>query len=293
MQKILFTNSRGQTIEFSELPPYILTKVEGLGDVESTNQTQKSYFQDGSTYKASILEERFITLEISIISSSISDLSAVRQNFASIFNPKLGEGIFQYRYANEVKEIDAVPEHVPFFPSGSGNRIGNFQKALVTLRCPNPYFRKSEIEKTEIALWEPRFEFPLEIIDGEMELGIRSPSLIVNVLNDGHVETGMMIHFKALGTVVNPSLFNVNTREFFKLNKTMLPGEVIIVNTNKGRKRIESTLNGVTTNIFNYRVFGSKFMQLEIGDNLFRYDADNNVEGLEVVIYHSPQFVGV
>lgn len=293
MQKIIFTNSRGQSVEFSNTAPYILSAVDGLGDVIAINSTQKTSYQDGTTLVNSSLEERFITLQVSMFSPSINDLSSTRQKIGSVFNPKLGEGQLQYVYGDEIKVIGAVPDHVPIFPSGRENRVGNYQTVMITLRCPNPYFRNVADDKTEIAFWEPQFEFPLEIPSEGIEMGVRSPSLIVNVANDGHVDTGMIIKFRAIGTVVNPSLVNVNTTEYFKINRTLTAGEIITVNTNSGKKRIESNLNGVTSNIFNNIVFGSTFLQLEIGDNLFRYDAEQNLEALEVDIYHSPQFVGV
>jgi Phage tail protein len=293
MQKIVFTNSRGQSIEFGRDDPYILSAIDGLGDVAARNTTQKSSNQDGTTLVDSSLEERFITLKISMFATTLTQLSIERQKISSVFNPKLGEGLFQYIYGDEIKIINAASEHVPIFPSGKDNRLGNYQLVAITLCCPNPYFRNVADKKTEIAYWEPLFSFPLEIESDGIEMGVRSPSLIVNVLNDGHVDTGMIIQFKALGTVVKPSLVNVNTGEYFKINRTLTAGEVITVNTNRGKKRIESDINGVKTNIFNKIVLGSKFLQLDIGDNLFRYDAEEYLEALEVNIYHSPQFVGV
>ena len=126
-------------------------------------------------------------------------------------------------------------------------------------------------------------------------MGLKQPSLIINAENDGDVETGIRIEFKARGTVTNPSLFNVETREYIKINKTMVDGEVIMVNTNYGKKKIESILNGVTTNILNLidLGMGDSFLQLDVGDNLLRYDADINMNNLEINIYFNPKYVGV
>ena len=103
----------------------------------------------------------------------------------------------------------------------------------------------------------------------------------------------MRAEFKALATLTNPSILNVNTQEFIKINKTMVAGEVLTVTTHFGAKKVESVLNGVTTNAFNYIDFGSTFLQLDVGDNLMRYDADTNLDNLEVSIYYTPQFLGV
>jgi hypothetical protein len=34
-------------------------------------------------------------------------------------------------------------------------------------------------------------------------------------------------------------------------------------------------------------------MTLEIGDNIYRYDAESGVDNLEVSIYYNPQYLGV
>ena len=78
-----------------------------------------------------------------------------------------------------------------------------------------------------------------------------------------------------------------------KINKTMAAGEIITLTTDFGNKRVESNLNGVTINAFNYIDIESTFLQLATGDNLFRYDADINIDNLEVTIYYTPQYLGV
>nr|WP_242864270.1 phage tail domain-containing protein [Clostridium botulinum] len=108
--------------------------------------------------------------------------------------------------------------------------------------CPNPYWTYVELNKKQIALWKGDFHFPLVIsINKGITMEHREPSLIVNVLNNGQVKTGMIIEFFARGTLSNPSLFNVNTREFIKINKGMAAGEKFIRNTNVGKKKILQT----------------------------------------------------
>ena len=53
-----------------------------------------------------------------------------------------------------------------------------------------------------------------------------------------NIEFGMTITFKANDIVVNPSLFNVDTREEMKIEKTMQVGDKIIVHTYRQNKNI-------------------------------------------------------
>ncbi len=62
---MIFTNSRGESVEFGDSPFY-LQVVEGLGDVSANIQSQKSPYIDGSTYLDALLDEREIELEFVI-----------------------------------------------------------------------------------------------------------------------------------------------------------------------------------------------------------------------------------
>ena len=126
-----------------------------------------------------------------------------------------------------------------------------------------------------------------------MELGYREPSVIVNVYNEGDVKSGMRIVFSAIGTVVNPSLLNVNTQEYIKVNAIMEAGDVITVNTEYGKKGATLTRAGETTDYFRHIDVDSTFMQLDIGDNVFRYDAEEGAAALEASIYHNNKYLGV
>ena len=123
--------------------------------------------------------------------------------------------------------------------------------------------------------------------------GLRQPSLIVDVYNKGAVTVGMELVFKATGTMSNPSFINVRTQEFFKINKTLSAGEEIRINTNIGEKRIIGILNGVESNYFKYRDLDSTWLQLEVGDNLFRYDADSGLDVLECYVYFYNRYLEV
>ena len=99
--------------------------------------------------------------------------------------------------------------------------------------------------------------------------------------------------FRALGALSNPSLFNVNTREYMKLNFDMQGGDVITIDTNYGNKSITLQRNGQETNIYRYMDVDSTFLQLDIGDNIFRYDADSGLSNLEVTVYYAQKYLGV
>ncbi|MEH7456316.1 phage tail family protein [Bacillus sp. JJ1127] len=289
MEKVTFTNAKGESVVISDALPFQIVTITGLGDVEAEIQSQKSSYKDGSKFVNALMAEREIDVELLIEAENYGTISKHRSKLTRVLNPKLGLGVLRYENESITVEIDATIESLPSFPDGNENRGHRWQKATVSFVCPDPYFRKGR-KRDEIALWLGAFEFPLEIPMDGLEFGYRSPSLIVNVVNEGHTETGMEIHFRALSTVINPSLVNVNTQEYLRINKTMIPGETIIVNTTRGNKSVMSSVEG---KIMRRLELGSTFLQLEIGDNLFRYDAEKNLEQLEVTIYHTSKILGV
>lgn len=285
-EKFIFENEKGQQIEFSIWSPFFLENIDGISGLKNTIYSNKGMGQDGSTCVGSTLDDRNI-----IIQGAITENKELnREKLLSIINPKLKSKLI-YIDGNIRKYVECIVETAPIIPKE------NKPKFQISLLCNNPYWKDYIDSKINIALWKGDFHFPLVIPQGKgITMGHREPSLIVNVLNNGQVETGMIIEFIARGTLSNPSLFNVNTREFIKINKGMVAGEKFIINTNYSKKKILQELNGVTTDILNYLDIeggGDTFLQLAVGDNLFRYNTDSNLDNLEVNIYFSPQYLGV
>lgn len=279
--KLIYENEKGQSIEFSVWSSFFLEDFEGLDGLKNNIYTAKGMNQDGATYISSNLDMRNIVIQGKIKNNANYN----KPRMISILNPKL-QGKLTVIDGEMTKYIRCRIEKAPTI---SNDNIPQF---VMSLLCPNPFFYDKEF-KTDIALWQGDFEFPLEIEEQGILLGHREPSLIVNVINKSDLKCPLRIEFKALATLTNPSILNVNTQEFIKINKTMTAGEVISITTGFGDKRVESKLNGVTTNAFNYIDFQSTFLQLDVGDNLFRYNADENIDNLEVSIWYMPMYLGV
>ncbi len=289
-EKLIYENDRGGRVEIAYSFPYLLQGFIGADGTDANVTNSKGVGQNGSTIINVNLQERPLQILGKIKENDKTTLAKRRAKLLQVFNPKV-QGWLQYEYGDIKRRIRCQVESAPTFSMPFN--LFNVLDFIVFLVAPNPYWQNLSSSKAEIAIWRGAFEFPLEILEEGIEIGFREPSLIVNVLNSGDVECGVRIQFKALATVENPSLFNVNTREYFKINKTMESGEVITVTTGFGDKRVELNKNGVISNAFNWIDFTSTFLQLDVGDNLLRYDADEGIDNLEVSIWHTPQYLGV
>jgi hypothetical protein len=88
-------------------------------------------------------------------------------------------------------------------------------------------------------------------------------------------------------------LVDVYTQEFIAINKTMTSGEKILITTHSGNKTVIGELGGLTYNYYPYRDLDSSWLQLRVGDTLLRYDAESNLDSLEVTIWHSKRLLEV
>lgn len=287
------TNNRGDTITFGHHFKLLEDfNISGLSASVSYAESTK----DGSTYQNTKLNNRELEISFYLDKLGRDDIwiEEKRNELYKVFNPKTNPIKISFETkGNGFYFITANVEGTPLFSKGIENDNKSWSKGLIQLSSNDPYIYKQDVSVVDIATWYGSFSFPLELNDQGIEMGYRSQSLIVNVLNEGQETTGVSIRFKALGTVLNPSLRNVNTGEFLKLNTTMIAGDIIEVSTHTGNKRIELIRNGERSSIFNNLDIQSSFLRLDLGDNLFRYDAESNIDGLEVLISFTPKLLGV
>lgn len=287
MRKVTIENERGR-VEFGNSCPFILEAIEGTSSAEVTNINTKAPSQNGVTLQGNTFNPRTLIMSIGVIGETKRDTDRLIRELTGVLNGRLNSKLI---YSNDYKNysIDCNVEAIQ-----QGERVGRMQKLVVQLFCPNPFWSDINELKEEIALWVGDFEFPLMIPeDTGIEMGHRVSNLIMNVENNGDVECGITIEFLCTGTVKNPSLFNVYTREFIKINQTFQAGDKIRITTQFANKRIELTRGGITTNILHYIDLDSTFLQLDLEDNVFRYNASEGIDNLEVSIYYKPQYLGV
>ena len=291
IEKLIYMNDRGESIEFSRLSKYhtnISKDVTGLADMKNELYSINSMGQDGDTYLGNRIESREIEIVGNINSRDKDETINLRRNLSRMLNPKVNAKMY-YEYGTFRRVIDCEIDNAPIF-----YRDQVFLSFEIRLVCHNPFWKDEFETKTDIAAWIGAFHFPLFIPESEgMIFGYREPSLIANVINNGDVECGMRVDFRALGSVKNPSLLNIETQRFIKINYEMDAGDVLRVTTHYGNKDVMLIRNGIEISAVRYRDPENKYLQLETGDNLFRYDADADLQNLEVSVYHRNLYLGV
>lgn len=293
VKELKITNSNGDSIEFGR--HFQLTNGLDLSNL-SANVSYSESTRDGANYQLTVLDIREFDLSFFIDYNHRENwwMEERRRELFRVFNPKHNPMRLDFTTkGQETYYLNANLVAAPSLPQGFENDNGAWQKGLLQFSCDDPFIYSASSTAIDLAVWNGAFEFPLEIVEEGIEMGYRSESLIANIYNDGDTETGMFIRFKALASASNPSLVNVNTYETLKLNFDMVGGDLIEVSTYVGKKTVTLTRNNIQSNIFYAVDLSSTFLQLDPGDNLFRYDADSGLENLEVSMSFTNRFVGV
>ena len=293
INKIIYENERGISIELNREGPLFLSSVEGFGGLEADIVSSKSAYQDGISISKTILKDRILTLNCYLSIDNEQQRYILKKKLYNAFNPKVAGHIKIYTDAGQLRGASNLRViQAPLFDDDYKglNDLVSFQ---IQLAMPLPYFEDLAENKVEFGSEVGNFFFDWELKEEGNELSIKNSSNVVNIFNNGDCETPLKLVFKASSNVKNPRIYNVYTKEFIKINKTMEAGEMIAITTNKGNKRVESILNGKTSNIFNNLDIQSDFIWLDIGDNVIAYDAEEMIEQLEVNIYYTNYYLGV
>lgn len=288
MEKLVIKDSKGQELILDKSRPYLLSSIEGIG-VTSNISTMQGNF-DGVNITGMNIKEKALNITGAIVSNTKREMQQDRAKFISFLNPNKGSFDFIYQNHAHKKKLVGNIQSVDYRES-----VSRLQKFQIQVLAPVPFWQEVSERKKEIALWTKDAYFPLVATkEKKIVFGHRVSNLICNIYNAGDVETGMRIQLKALATVVNPSVLNIYTHEFIKIIQTLQKGDVLEITTYANNKRvIINKADGTTKNVFNWITLDSEFLQLAVGDNLFRYDAESGIDNIEMTIYHNPATLGV
>ena len=284
-----------------------ITAVTGLESSELEISTSQNALVDGETVDGKKIKARPIHIEARFRSNA--ENAANRARIIKFFNPKYtGKALITMMGVS--RNINYEIEGWTF--QQQVNMDENL-KILVDLICPDPYMLNVDNFGQNMANVTPLFAFPwmvsgsnqvatYDALDAGNEHFLRGCALKghtmsyktfkndVLLYNDGDVETGVQIRFKAArGPITNPKITNAMTGEYMRVKITMSKGDELIIDTEPHHQIIE--LKG--DNTYHKIDRRSEPFQLVVGDNYLVYDADENYTNMDVFLYYRPKYLGV
>jgi len=273
-----YINEYGAEIDFSWASGYVLAETTGLTSNVIDTVNSQGISQVGKTLRGQSVQPRIITCK----GTALGESRMRRQQLINTILPNTrAQLIF-----DDIWHIDVVPKMTPNISRHNDNCTFDF-----ILEAAYPYWHKEDDDVTALSEMIPMFKFPWNLTK-PWKFGERSAAQLSNVINNGNVPTEFTVIFTAITTVQNPSITKASTLEFIRVNRTMSPGESITVRNSANRVEVLSTIAGVTVDIFSYLDFNSTLFLLDVGDNVLRYDADYNRDGLDIRIIRPIVSVG-
>lgn len=291
MNKLVFENSLGQTVEFSGDSKYKLKTVDGLGGLTSKFQTTASPFQDGVT---SVDDGFFQSDTVAIVFTIMSsDIIADIRELNSVMNPKLGSGKLKYYTGEFVRVLHGVKTRVlPEILTGKANRGVTFQASSVILERFDPYFQDDAETVSVVASQYDNFVFDLAITD-DFTFD-QSGASGISVVNYGDVEAPITVVMD--GPLTSPIVVQNNTTgEKIVVSMSIAAGDRLVITTDVENIDVRKVViaTGVETSGFQYiDVAQTTFFGLARGSNTLSFT--HGVElAEEVVVKHRNKYVGV
>ena len=233
MQKLVFTNANGDSVDFTDFENYCVTSWEGFANVSQEVQSQTVPFHDGSVYIDTLLNDRDLTITVAMNDrGNLQRRYELKENLISILNPKMGIGKLVYTNDCLSRQISVVTA-IPVFPTKNINNSGTL-KFSVSFTANDPYWE--DLDETEITVHNHETvsvdndsDFPLNVkmsIDGASEnpsiYNLTNQSMVSLRGNFDNLEISSLFGKKSVTSTENKFVYN--TGEFFLIvtNDTQL-----------------------------------------------------------------------
>jgi hypothetical protein len=227
--------------------------IRGTGIPPLAQQAERTPLQDGETYVRTLLDRRFIVLQLRLLGTTWANLQARRRSLVTALNPKLGVGTLKWTPDATTYAIDCILEReLPM-----NERLGTLMdRATVSLRCPDPTWYDPTLNEPTHTVTPTELEFPIEF---PIQFGPKFISTVVD--NTGDVVTWPTISNDG-GAFSGVKIENVTAGKFVSLpGLSVASGETLTVDM--GARTIEvdgiSVLDKMTSN--------SEFWSLATGNN--------------------------
>lgn len=194
--------------------------------------------------------------------------------------------------------LDAIPTQPVKYSTKESENNEVICYFMINLECfENPLFYK-ETKVVQLASISGAFHFPLIIPQTGIILGEIQKRASVEIVNDGEAPTGCKIIIRANGgSVVNPSVYNVNTGDFIGFDGgEIYDGDYVTITTETNEENIvyHSKDYQLDVSVVGFLKTGSKFLKIEQGLNYYSYDVDEeSINNIEVTIEYEERFFNI
>ena len=280
MYSARFESDNGLTFVFGKNGGNVFDMDLGSG-VSVDIGTSQGFSQIGETVETLAVNSRTIT----VTGVLFRDIDNQKKNMRKIFAPFVaGKLIFEDGHYTRVYVQDP-----PSF--SSVKQDGRFTMQLF---APFPYFYGQNERFVEIGRIEPMFSFPVNYAEPH-SFGKLSEGRFSTKYNDSDVKVPYCFLIGINGISTNPTVTNLLTFEFLKINGAFSSGYVIDVfrDENNVLRANLTDSDGNVTDIISMIDDESTFYELSVGDNLDSINDDEGGVGMNAKVSFKPVVVAL
>lgn len=265
-----------------------LISVSGLEASDCVCDMQSYAQLDGGYVSSYRVSPRKIDITFGIY-DQITDMGTVetlRRSLISFFDPHK-TGLLTVTRTGVTREIDfRINGRVEFKQE---NIHSKYPQVSVQLICADPYFRDVDAQVIPFREYAPLLSFPYTYALGVgMTSGIATTSDSFTLTNAGDVDAGVVITIDCYGgAVLNPCVTH-ESGAYVKVLRSCAMGEVITIDTRRGRKGIYVGDDA----IFAFDP-ASGFFSIPVGDSSLTVSADANVGNASISASFCRYYLGV
>lgn len=284
MFELILENAAGDQLTFGQNSPFTVTEIQGLNPPTAIINTSAVALIDGEKFNSAKLNMRTINVAFAI------EYQAA-QNRIEVFNVLKSKQYVKLTYNGLYRKVWIEG----YIQSIDITYFAMKQIVTAAILCPSPYFKGAQEMVNELTNIISAFHFPFASTEEpEIVFSYFSTDVGITVENDGDAECGMIIELYARNAISNPKIFNYITQDFIGLNIDMQQADLITLNTKQGQKTATLLRNGVESNVFNYVMQNSTWLQLAANGSTFVYEVGTgNVSDLAVTFRHYNLYEGV
>ena len=251
-----------------------------VGDGVSVNLgTSQGFSQIGENVETQSVGGRPITVKGAIFQNVINQKKIMRKVFAPFTGGTLtlDDGLY----------IRAIVKDPPTF-----SPVKDDGRFTMQLYAPFPYFYSTTESFVQIGGILPAFKFPVNY-EYPHKFGEKAPGTFTTILNEGEVKVPFGVQLTITGTSTNPTVTNLLTFEFLKINGSFSQGDFIHVYRDENNVlRAELTGEyGSVVDIISQIDEDSNLFELNVGDNLISVNDNEGGAGMVARIVYSPAVV--
>lgn len=259
-----------------------ITNITGLGPGTADIMTTPMANLDGAAFNTSRRGARNIVLTLSFMSTPSVEYNRLQ---TYVYFPLKRKIKLIFETDNRMSEIEGYVE------SNDPVIFSKNTSTQISIICPDPFFKKSgsdSDDKTTFSGVDPMFSFPFsneDLVDPTMPMGEIQTKAEHKVMNTGETEVGIVVKINAIGFAENVRLYNLTTDQHLFIDTTILKtitgnviiaGDDITISTVKGDKYATLIRGGKSINILNAIDRGKRWLQLNVGDNIFSFTTTSN-----------------